>query len=264
MGSYTTQAVCLKTYDYGESSRIIHFYSPDRGLVKAIAKGVKGNKSKLAGACEILNLSRIHLATGKNLDVLCQYESLQSFRRIREDILKLALATLFAELLNLLATEHDTDSTRMYELLREALESLEGEAPPHADGAGDLRLAAIGADYQLRLLNAAGYAPVLDRCIASDAPMRFDRPHYPFSPEQGGVVLERNREWIGDTTLVNVSVETLRVLCNPLAEDWAEASSLKVYRFLQYYFSHKLERRIKAYDFVLELLGGASVPAPAH
>ncbi len=275
MTSYTTEAICLKAFDYSESSKILSFYSPERGLIRAIAKGAKRPKSKLAGACELLNRSELQLIDKSNLDILCQYQSLESFHNIRLDVIKLAFAVLFAELVCTLATEHDGDCEAIYALLKNTLSTLAhseasfniansstGSSVNSPDFSlntslqmrfGEQLPVVLATDFHLRLLAIAGYAPVMDRCMVSDQPLDWTHRYYPFSAELGGIVLETLDP--GESgERVNVSTATLRALNEPLGSQWDKANPIKVLKFLRYYTSYKLERRIKAYDFVFQLL----------
>ena len=60
-----TEAVVLRSIRYGEADRIITFITPDRGKVKGIAKGVRKQKSKLAGGIELFSVSDISFIPGR-------------------------------------------------------------------------------------------------------------------------------------------------------------------------------------------------------
>src|SRR3954449_8454350 len=47
-----TQAVVLRSIRYGEADRIVHLYTPHRGRVGAIAKGVRRSRSRFGGRLE--------------------------------------------------------------------------------------------------------------------------------------------------------------------------------------------------------------------
>src|SRR3954465_4826083 len=48
-GPVKTQAVVLRSIRYGEADRIVHLYTPHRGRVGAIAKGVRRSRSRFGG-----------------------------------------------------------------------------------------------------------------------------------------------------------------------------------------------------------------------
>lgn len=62
--SVRTQAIVLRRTNYGEADRIVQFITP-LGRYAAIAKGVRREKSKLAGGIELFAISDIVIATGR-------------------------------------------------------------------------------------------------------------------------------------------------------------------------------------------------------
>src|SRR5215203_4435535 len=50
--SLKTEAVVLRSMRYGEADRILHLYTPHRGRVGAIAKGVRRARSRFGGRLE--------------------------------------------------------------------------------------------------------------------------------------------------------------------------------------------------------------------
>src|ERR1700674_3213405 len=52
MGPVRTEAVVLRSMRYGEADRILHVYTPHRGRVGAIAKGVRRVRSRFGGRLE--------------------------------------------------------------------------------------------------------------------------------------------------------------------------------------------------------------------
>jgi recombinational DNA repair protein (RecF pathway) len=59
-----TEAIVLRRTDYGEADRILNLLTPT-GKVSAIAKGVRKEKSKLAGGIELFAVSDLVIAQGK-------------------------------------------------------------------------------------------------------------------------------------------------------------------------------------------------------
>ena len=51
-GSIKTQAVVLRTIRYGEADRVLHLYTPDRGRIAAMAKGVRRTRTRFGGRLE--------------------------------------------------------------------------------------------------------------------------------------------------------------------------------------------------------------------
>src|ERR1700757_1957860 len=64
-GPVKTEAVVLRSLRYGEADRILHLYTPHRGRVGAIAKGVRRARSRFGGRLEPFFRLRIELHEGR-------------------------------------------------------------------------------------------------------------------------------------------------------------------------------------------------------
>src|SRR3954451_18299956 len=84
-GPVKTQAVVLRSIRYGEADRIVHLYTPHRGRVGAIAKGVRRARSRFGGRLE--PYFRLHLvlyACKSDLFSVTSAETLSGPPRLRE------------------------------------------------------------------------------------------------------------------------------------------------------------------------------------
>ena len=59
-----TRAVVLRRTNYGESDRILNFLTPT-GKVSALARGVRKEKSRLAGGIELFTVSDVVIHQGR-------------------------------------------------------------------------------------------------------------------------------------------------------------------------------------------------------
>src|ERR1700751_495150 len=64
-GPGKTEAGVLRSLRYGEADRILHLYTPHRGRVGAIAKGVRRARSRFGGRLEPFFLLRLQLHEGR-------------------------------------------------------------------------------------------------------------------------------------------------------------------------------------------------------
>ena len=62
--SYKTEAVVLRSIRFGEADRVLHLYTPDRGRIGAVAKGVRKTKSRFGGRLEPLSHVELHAPPG--------------------------------------------------------------------------------------------------------------------------------------------------------------------------------------------------------
>lgn len=61
-----TKAIVLRRTNYGEADRILQLLTPEYGKLSAMAKGVRREKSKLAGGVELFAVSDVTLVSGKS------------------------------------------------------------------------------------------------------------------------------------------------------------------------------------------------------
>src|SRR5437588_93894 len=102
---YRTEAIVLRGYDYGEADRILTLYTPNSGKLRAIAKGVRRTKSRMAGHLDLFTRSNMLVARGRQLDIVTQAETIESFRSMRDDLSRVSLAHYVAELVDSFTAE---------------------------------------------------------------------------------------------------------------------------------------------------------------
>src|SRR5690242_19276754 len=76
---FRTPAIVLRRTNYGEADRVISLLTPDRGKLSAIAKGVRKQKSKLAGGLELLAVCDVTLLEGRGDMLLVTSARLDQF-----------------------------------------------------------------------------------------------------------------------------------------------------------------------------------------
>jgi len=69
MKTIRTKAIVVRRTNYGEADRIIQLITPQYGKLSAMARGVRKEKSKLAGGIELLARCDVTLATGRSGDL---------------------------------------------------------------------------------------------------------------------------------------------------------------------------------------------------
>ena len=84
-GSFKTEAIVLRSIRYGEADRVLHLYTPDRGRLGAVAKGVRRVKSRLGGRLEPLSRVRLVLHQGRGeLCTVSQADTVRPHSALRE------------------------------------------------------------------------------------------------------------------------------------------------------------------------------------
>lgn len=172
---HTVQAIVLRQQPLGESDALVVLFSREQGKLKAVAKGLKKPRSKLAGVCQMWTWGRFYLLKGRTFDRLLQAEMVDAHYALREDIWKVAYATYVSELVDRAVAESEPHET-VFDLLALTLHQL-----GHADDPRPLV-----HSFELRLLAELGYEPVLDRCLHCGGPV--DGPKAFFSAARGGLL----------------------------------------------------------------------------
>lgn len=176
-----TEAVVLRSMRYGEADRILHLYTPARGRVGAIAKGVRRARSRFGGRLEPFFRLRIELHEGRGeLLTVTGAQTVDAYARLREDASALDAAARACDAVGRLF-ETSEQHPGVFNLLCRKLALLDEGAARDRTPAG-ARSGALA--FRLKLLLAAGLAPQLGACAACG-----EREHLVgFSGAAGGVV----------------------------------------------------------------------------
>jgi DNA repair protein RecO (recombination protein O) len=205
-GPVKTEAVVLRSMRYGEADRILHIYTPHRGRISAIAKGVRRTRSRFGGRLEPFFRLKMDLHEGRGeLLTVTGAQTVDAYPRLRGDARALdsaaracdAVGRLFETgephpgVFNLLCRHLALLDEQSARTNRVAGPNLPIEQPSIAKGgsgdasAGNPTSGRAGSlAFRLKLLLAAGLAPQLAACAGCG-----EREHLVgFSGSAGGVV----------------------------------------------------------------------------
>jgi DNA repair protein RecO (recombination protein O) len=200
MALLTTEALVLRAYKLGETSKVVVLLTRERGKVRAVARGARGGRPRYQSALETLSEVRVtlHGRQGAELLRLGQAELLHSAFRVGERGLEAALfLSVCAELLDAFSPEGEADG-RVYRLALAVLRAVEGGANP------DL----VGRYLEAWLLRLHGLYPPLDQCASCGGALgagrvEYHRPAQGFvcgdcGPASGPILPERVRSLLGE------------------------------------------------------------------
>lgn len=126
MKTIRTRAIVLRRTNYGEADRILQLLTPE-GRRGALARGVRKEKSKLAGGIELFAVSDVVLTAGKgDLAILTSARLVQFYRHILEDYDRLQFG--YAAIKVVARASETVDEPEWYELLREVLMGLDAQS----------------------------------------------------------------------------------------------------------------------------------------
>ena len=243
---YRTEVIVLRHQNLGEADRVLSLLTPERGKVRAVAKGVRKLLSRKAGHLELFTRSKLLIARGRGMDIISQAEMVEPYLGLRDDLVRVSYASYFAELSDNFVGEGD-ENRAIYDLLSAGLGWLCTD--------DDLRLTA--RYFELRMLERAGFMPELHKCmVRGEAIVAEDQF---FSVADGGVVCPacghehpRARQ---------ITLGALKVMRYMQSRDYHAVSQLKLRgalhkeleNLLTNALTFNLERRMKSAAFIRRL-----------
>lgn len=209
-----SQAIVLRTYDYGESDRIVSLYTKDFGRLHAIAKGAKRSRKRFGSGLEPFTHIDAFFADRENrgLARLEQCQIIAAFHEIAEDVRRAVCGNYLLELVDTLTPERERHAAVFSLLLFFITLLTRNEFREEL-----LRF------FELRLFSLLGYQPQFIRCVGCGEPFHV-RHCYKFSVQRGGIVCPVCQGRIDD--LVPISNGTIRLFQQAAQIELAKISRL--------------------------------------
>lgn len=119
-----TQAIILHRTKYGETDRILNLLTPE-GRKSCVAKGVRKEKSKLAGGIEMFTVSDIviHESEKSDMGILTSAKMTKSYMNIISDLDRFELGSKIIKLTN--RVSENIDSPELFNLVNQCFWSLD-------------------------------------------------------------------------------------------------------------------------------------------
>jgi len=172
----------------GESDRVLTVLTREFGLIRAVAPGVRKQRSTIGGRSELFVVNELLIAKGRSLDKITQADTVQSHPGLSRNLGKLAAAQYLAELA-IASALSDEPQEDLFWLLGEHLSRLE-----RLGDRTEIQSAAVLVAHLthgiFHLLALAGLAPQVQVCCATRHPLipNFSDPNWQtgFSIPSGG------------------------------------------------------------------------------
>ena len=118
-----TEAFVLRRTNYGETDRILNLLTPS-GKISCLAKGVRKEKSKLAGGIELFTLSNVilHKSQKSDLHLLTSAKMKTFYSNLLIDLDRLELASKIIKELSRITEQ--VDNEEFFSILKQSLEGL--------------------------------------------------------------------------------------------------------------------------------------------
>ena len=185
MRTFRTKAIVLRRTNYGEADRIVQFLTPD-GRRSVMARGVRKEKSKLAGGIELFAISDVVIGEGKgDLGIVTSAKLEHFFKHILEDYDRLQFGYQTIKLVS--RASETVDEPEWFDLLAESLAGLDVLTIP---------LPLIQTWFYVRYASLLGHEFNLELDI-DGAKLKVDETYRYDSAEQG-LRAVKNGEITGD------------------------------------------------------------------
>jgi len=220
MLSFSSPAIMLSRRDFGDYDLIITFFTLKRGKISVIAKAAKKSAKRFLGILELFSVLDIVCSSGRRsgLFVLQEAALKYPFQGIREDIIKTAYASYWAELTNEWMEQAETQK-QLYHLLKHVLCELDR---------GRISEMALSIQFQIKFMALAGFCPNLSCCSICKIELEnIQKSNVIFDLKKGGLVCEK----CASASLSNMSLSkgTIKQLDWIKSRDLSKASRIKFF-----------------------------------
>ncbi|MAI66952.1 MAG: DNA repair protein RecO [Phycisphaerae bacterium] len=191
MATLSDTAICLRCWDFSETSQTVSLLTKEHGMIRGLAKGSKRDNGSFSGGFDPLTKGAIvaRIKTNSDLATLTEWQLEHVWWTTRNNLEVNKSAIYMVDLVGRMLTDQDPH-TNVYDSLLEALTRME-------DG-HDVDWPLLR--FQWSLLVETGYQPTLETVSEHEAVVAF-------SSKTGGVV-----EDTGEIDRVRVRKETVNVL----------------------------------------------------
>lgn len=172
MAPVITAAVLLRGHDFGDTSRILRFYTRDHGLVSVVGRGVRGRIGKGTTTLSSFASGELtaYLKAHRDLHTMKDFDCVALRPGLARDVLRFAGASAAADIV--LAHAEQEPQPGLYSALEAALDRLDSVDK------GDLPAAVLSGLWTI--VEGFGFAPQIDSCVrcgttfGADEVGRFD------------------------------------------------------------------------------------------
>ncbi len=209
------EAILLRSYRLGETSKIATLLTDAYGKIAAVAKGARRPKSRFGASLDLFAHSQVVFYKKENRDLYVISEStlVHSFYRLREDVRRLGCASAVVELVDRMVMREER-TPGVFPLLLGGLMALEG----------GIHLPQLLSALMLKMVAILGFRPQLFLCAGCGR--SIEGRVAGFSAVKGGVICcDCGR---GGLPFTAITPRTLELLQHLLGDDFEDIDRLKV------------------------------------
>lgn len=198
-------AICIRHWDFSETSQTVSLFARTHGILRSLAKGSKREKGRFSGGIDLLAKGQIVaiIKPGRDLATLTDWDLVEVHWPLRQDLAAHRTGLYFADLIHHMVTDHDPHEL-LFDALEAALASLRVNDEPGREFAM-LR-------FHWALLVETGYKPELAVDAESGRTLDDAEPTLAFNPRAGGLVTDTGASAPGRWRVRRETVTLLREL----------------------------------------------------
>ncbi len=243
----TVQALVLRVVPYKDNDALLTVLSRDYGKLTVKVRGLRRKNSPLSAPCQLLAYSEFTLFEYRGMYTVNEAHSVELFRNLHKDIVKLSLGTYFLQVAEVVSQE-DMPNPLLLALVLNCLYALSEL---------DVCQTLVKAVFELRCACIAGYTPDLHGCHQCNNPAA-DRFHIGQghlecagcrAPDSQGIRLPVTAGML-DAMRYICSCDAKRLFAFQVGQDTIDSLS----QLSESYLSTQLERGFSTLDFYKGLL----------
>ena len=231
MPTFRDTAICIRHWDWSETSQTVSLLTREHGMLRGLAKGAKRENSRFCGGIELLTRGQIVWIAKPNAELatLTEWDLSELYPGIRATLACYYAGMYAADLCRLAVRDHDPHPG-LFDALHHALTVL---APDTAQ--------TTLARFQWELLVEAGYRPELTRDVRTSAELAGKSNTW-FYPRLGGFsTLGESDATTGEAWGVRAeTLGVLRQLATGTPPDGGEPASERAGRLMAAYVREAL------------------------
>ena len=268
---YRTHALVLRRRDQGDADRILTLFTPDKGRLEVIAKGVRKTSSRKAGHLEPFTHVNLLLAQARTWDIITEAVSVESYRHLRENLDAIGRAGYVAELVDAFS-QSDDDHRPVWDLSTYVLRELDASAAREAataqaavgDAPAPPNVNTIDRNmllvwFMLHMLSVSGFQPNLFTCLQCNAELQPETNF--FNAGEGGLYCPRCAEKVvggRSSDFEALEADVLKIMRFAQSQPWGDVRRFtirpslvrKAEALLQRYIMSVLEHQLRSVDFL--------------
>jgi DNA repair protein RecO (recombination protein O) len=178
MSLHKDQAIILSTRVFGESDKILRFFTLNTGKLTGIAKGAKKSQKRFMNTLELFNVVNIEYfeTFGAGMVRIDNADLLEANMDLGSSYRRMCIASFFTEFVDRLTKEKESNHS-LFQSLRHSLSMVKSVELTHSDI----------LYYQLQMLDHLGFMPNFNSCVQCGKDLH-DHEKTSFSNERGGTL----------------------------------------------------------------------------